>query len=158
RRRTDALAPRSRRQGSARTCPRRPPGGSTGRSAAGSARARGSWPASPFRRFRLTATGNVFAQKAERRTLLFAAGLVHEHGELAELGFDLVQRQEVGARGEDGRLNDGMLRPVEAEKVAQPPAVDHLRLDADPLLAFIHRDDPEFVVAAGVAEDVTTDV
>ena len=69
---------------------------------------------------------HVLVQEAEGRVLGRAAGLVDEDGELAELGEDLGQGQEGRPRGQDRRLDHGVLGAVEAEEVAEPALGDGL--------------------------------
>ena len=49
--------------------------------------------------------------------LLITAGLVNDDLEPVILGLDFLRRQEFGTCGEDGRLDDGVLGPVNAEEI-----------------------------------------
>jgi len=94
----------------------------------------------------------MLPQEGEGGVFLGTAGFLNEDGQLVILGLDFVQRQKGRARGEDGSLDDRVLGAVEAEEIAQPSAVDHLRLQANALLGVIAGDNAELVETAGVSE------
>ena len=50
-----------------------------------------------------------------------------------------------------------MLGPIKTEEIAQPAGVDHLRFDLHAFGAFIHPHNAEFVIAAGVGQDMAGD-
>ena len=71
----------------------------------------------------------------------------------AEFSGNRVGFHDADPSGQDGRFDDGVLGAVEAEKVAQPSAVDHIRDDGCSFLAIVERLDSKGVPAAGVGED-----
>src|SRR5260370_19970112 len=89
-------------------------------------------------------------EKVEGILLLLSAGLGHDDGQFLELGFDFIQGQESRPGGQDGRLDHGMLGPVEAEEIAQPARMDHLNLNAHAFLPVIDGANAKLVITASV--------
>ena len=97
------------------------------------------------------------ADVCHRLALAWSCRLVHEHLQPAELRTDLLGGQEVGARGEDRRLEDRVARAIEAEELAPAAAADHHGADAGAQLAVVDRLHAHLAPRAGVGQHSALD-
>src|SRR5579883_3602322 len=100
----------------------------------------------------------MLAQQIEGSMFLGAAGFLDKHSELSIFRLDFEQRQERGASGQDGGLDDGVLGAVEAEEIAESAAMHNLRLEARPFAMDILRDDAKFIESAGIGKHPAADL
>src|SRR5438552_3928480 len=98
------------------------------------------------------------AQDSECLPLARTSSLLDGNRQPVELRLDLIQWQEPGARRQDGRFDDGEHRSIETEEVAQPADVQHLDLESRALTLLLAGADTKLGIAAGIAQNLPTDV
>lgn len=101
----------------------------------------------------LRCIANEVSQHLESLMFAWAAGFFNHDCQAIEFRLDFGSGQSRDSCRQNRRFDDGVLRPIETEKIALPAVTDHVGDDLGSRLAIVDRAYPEGVPAASVGQD-----